>query len=344
MVKSRRVTWVIGIFLGICLAGCANVPSPLAPASPSAKATTDLTWIIFGIATVVFVVVEGLLLVAALKFRRKSASGLQKDSLPKQIEGNRWLEIGWTLTPVIVLAAVYLISVNVLREIAYLPNTSSQTVDDPPPIHVRVVGHQWWWEIQYPELHIVTANEIHVPLNTVIDIDLESADVIHSFWVPQLGGKIDAIPGHVNHTWFEATQAGSYHGQCAEYCGLEHADMRFEVVAETPDQFQTWVVLQQAPAILATGDAAKGEQVFMSSACTSCHTISGTNAQGKVGPDLTHFGSRQIFAGGVMENTPQNLAEWLANPQKVKPGTQMPDLGLSPDQISTLVAFLESLK
>ncbi len=270
--------------------------------------------------------------------------GVQKDGLPKQIEGNRRLEIGWTLAPAIVLGVVFIISARVLGIISYQPATYSVRGIDPPPVHVRIVGHQWWWQVEYPDLHIMTANEIHVPVNTVIDIDLESVDVIHSFWVPQLAGKIDAIPGHVNHTWFVATQTGTFKGQCAEYCGIEHADMRLGVIVDSSDQYQAWVSTQQSLPAAVSGAAATGEQDFLNGACVGCHTVAGTSANGKIGPDLSHFGSRLQLAGEIMDNTPQNLAAWLADPQKVKPGTKMPNLGLTSDQVSALVAYLESLK
>jgi cytochrome c oxidase subunit II len=321
------------------LAGCAGTPSALAPASPNATLIYDLILIVFGIAAVVFVVVEGMLIYSAVRFSRRPAG-----EQPSQVEGNRRLEIAWTLAPAIVLAIVFIISIRTLWLLSYRPALALGTSNDPQALHVRVVGHQWWWEFDYAAQGIVTANELHVPVGTIIDLDLESVDVVHSFWVPQLGGKMDVIPGHVNQTWFQVTSPGTYHGQCAEFCGVEHADMRFDVVAESPDQFQAWVKQQQSPLPPMTGNAAQGEQAFMSGACVGCHTIDGTKAQGKVGPNLTHFASRRIFAGGVLDNTPDNLATWLTDPQKVKPGNQMPNLHLSPQQIDALVAYLESMK
>jgi cytochrome c oxidase subunit 2 len=263
--------------------------------------------------------------------------------LPAQVAGSHPLEIAWTLAPAVVLAVVLVISLQTLRTVGYQPSDPAGSRPPGPSLHVTVVGHQWWWEFDYPNLGIVTANEMHVPVGTVVDLDVESADVIHSYWTPQLGGKIDAIPGTVNHTWFEATQTGTYHGQCAEFCGVEHAGMQLNVIVESSDQFQAWVQGQQAPVAAMTGEAARGEQIFLNGACIGCHTINGTQAQGKVGPNLTHFAIRQYFAGETVLNTPGNMARWLANPQDVKPGNLMPDLHLSQDQINALVAFIENL-
>jgi cytochrome c oxidase subunit 2 len=186
--------------------------------------------------------------------------------------------------------------------------------------------------------------DMHVPVNYFVYVAVDSVDVIHSFWVPQMGGKIDVVPGHTNHTWFQPTEIGTYIGECSEYCGTEHANMRMNLIVESTDDFNAWVKQMQAPLPTLTGDAAQGEQVFLNGACIGCHTIDGTKAAGKVGPNLTHVGSRSILAGGVIINTPSNLAAWLADPQGIKPGAKMPNLGLTQSQIQQLVAFLESLK
>jgi cytochrome c oxidase subunit II len=331
------------------LAGCAGSPSPLTPASSSATTIYNLTVIVFIIAAAVFIIVEGMLFLSVIRFSRKQGPGE-----PEQVEGNTKFEIAWTAAPAIVLLIVFLVSLQALFPLATTPVTrtgkttgsvsSAPDLADANGVHVRVVGHQWWWEFIYPDLKITTANELHVPVGAIVTADLESIDVIHSFWVPQLAGKTDVIPGHINHTWFQVAQAGTFHGQCAEFCGIEHADMRFEVVAESQEQFLAWVKQQQAPLAPTTADAAQGEKAFMSGSCIGCHTIDGTTAQGKVGPNLTHFATRHYFAGAVMENTPVNVARWLADPQAVKPGTLMPNLHLTQDQINALVAYLTSLK
>ncbi|MGH2350349.1 MAG: cytochrome c oxidase subunit II, partial [Chloroflexota bacterium] len=212
------------------------------------------------------------------------------------------------------------------------------------------IGHQWWWEFQYPELGVTTANELHIPVGVPINLELESADVIHSFWVPHLAGKTDAIPGRVNRLWFLADEPGTYNGQCAEFCGIEHALMRMLVIAESQSEFDAWVRNERSiPAFAATPTAqdslvTRGAQLFANGVCITCHTIRGTAAQGKVGPELTHVGSRQTIAANTLPNTPEGLERWLRNPQAVKPGNLMPNLNLSDEDIDALVAYLQSLK
>lgn len=342
-----RIMWFALAILSLgSLAGCAGSPSPLSPASTNAGVIADLTTVVFWIAVIVFVVVEGMLLISVVRFSRNRGPGE-----PDQIEGNTKFEIAWTAAPAVVLLIVFFISLQALFPLRSSPaaQTNPGSISGAPfnqgdNLHIRVVGHQWWWEFDYPDYKIVTADELHVPVGTVVTADLESVDVIHSFWVPQLGGKTDVIPGHNNQTWFQPTQTGTFHGQCAEFCGIEHADMRFEVVVETATDFQAWLKTQQAPAAVMSGTAAQGEQTFMTGACIGCHTVDGTKAQGKVGPNLTHFATRGYFAGAILTNNPANVARWLADPQAVKPGAVMPNLHLSQDQITLLVQYLESLK
>ncbi len=342
--SQQWILRAVALSVAVALTGCASAPSALSPVSSNAQQISDLFWPILIIASAVFLIVEGLLLYAVVRYRSK-----QRDRLPNQITGNRRLEVAWTLVPAVILAAVYIMSLQTLGSVAsqpVTPTTAASATGDPPnqPLHVRVIGHQWWWEFDYPDLHITTANELHVPVGVDVDLAVESIDVIHSFWVPQLGGKVDAIPGHTNHTWVHVLSAGTYHGQCAEFCGIEHALMRFNVVAEPPDQFDAWIKQQQAPVPSLAGDAAAGEQMFLTGPCIGCHTIDNTTAQGKVGPNLTHFASRSIFAGGVLPNTPEDVSRWLTDPQAVKPGTVMPNLHLGTEKVAALVAYLESLK
>ncbi len=334
-----KILLTIGLLSGLGLAGCAGSPTWFEPASSNAALITHLGTIIFGIAIAVFVIVESLLIFSVVRFSRK------RDGEPAQIEGNTRFEIAWTAAPALILVVVFFLSLQTLTRVAYSPATDPAGAPaSANALHVRVVGHQWWWEFDYPDQNIVTANELHVPVNTVVNFDLESVDVIHSFWVPQLAGKTDVIPGHVNHAWFQASQTGTFHGQCAEFCGTEHALMRFDVVVQTSDQFQAWVTQQQAPVATMTGAAAQGEQLFLNGACIACHTINGTKAQGKVGPNLTHLASRSLFAGASFDNNAANLKRWLSDPPAMKPGTQMPNLHLSQSDIDALVAFLTSLK
>jgi cytochrome c oxidase subunit 2 len=211
-------------------------------------------------------------------------------------------------------------------------------------INVKAIGHQWWWEFQYPDLNIITASEMHVPIDSVVYIQAESADVIHSFWVPQMGGKTDVIPGHINLTWFQPTKLGTFVGECSEFCGDEHTHMRMDLVVETPEQYQAWIDLQKSSFPLLSDESNDGKILFMESSCQSCHTIDGTKAAGLSGPNLTHFGSRKSIGGKVFENNPENLAIWLVDPSQVKPGVLMPNPGLPTEQINALVAFLGSLK
>ena len=216
-------------------------------------------------------------------------------------------------------------------------------------LHINVVGHQWWWEVQYndtaPQRRLTTANEIHVPINRPVLFSLTSTDVIHSFWLPNLNGKRDLIPGHPNDAWFQADTAGVYRGQCAEFCGLEHGKMAIVVVAETPAQYQQWYDAQlQAATPPADSYRAAGEQVFMAGPCAMCHAISGTPAGATFGPDLTHLASRMTLAAGVLPNTRANLAGWIVDPQSIKPGANMPANNLSPRDLRVLIAYLEGLK
>ncbi|MCS7250886.1 MAG: cytochrome c oxidase subunit II [Thermoflexus sp.] len=328
---ARR--WAGGFWiLGIWLTGCtAQSPSILAPVSPKGRAEAELFWFILLITAGVFVLVETLLLYAVFRFR---ARDLQ--AIPPQIHGNNALEISWTTATALGLAIIFALTWRTMAA------TSTPPADALP---VKVIGRQWWWEFQYPTLGITTANELVIPVGRPIRALVTSADVIHSFWVPQLGGKMDAIPGRENPVWLQSDVEGVFYGQCAELCGISHANMRLRVRAVSEAEFQRWVEAQRAPAAQPVEPLAQqGYQVFMSKACVGCHAIEGTPAQGKVGPNLTHFGSRTTIAAGLLENTPENLARWLDNPQAVKPGALMPRLGLTPEEIQALVAYLLSLK
>jgi cytochrome c oxidase subunit 2 len=217
------------------------------------------------------------------------------------------------------------------------PRTTSMTVN--------VIAHQWWWEVRYPSSGAVTANEIHLPVDTRVNLVVTTADVIHSFWVPQLGRKIDTIPGRLNRILLYPTRTGEYRGQCSQFCGLQHANMAMEVFVQPRSAFRSWLASMAAPARAPTGAQAQaGQRLFMSSQCASCHRIAGTQAQATVGPDLTHVASRTTLAAATISNTPSELAAWITNPQAIKPGDRMPDLGLSRAQVSALVAYLEGLR
>jgi cytochrome c oxidase subunit 2 len=279
----------------------------------------------------ILLLVIGLVSYAVHKFRQKPGA-----PTPKPVYGNVKLEIAYTLGFIVILGVISVFSIRAME------------ASDPPTGDANtllIVAHQWWWEVRYPASGIVTANEIHIPVNRPQQAGLRSADVIHDFWVPELGRKMDIIPGTENRSWFAADAPGIYLGACAEYCGQEHAWMRIRVVAQTPEDFAKWQQAQLAVPLTPTGgDAAQGAQDFQQLSCASCHTIRGTAAKERIGPDLTHVASRQTIAAGRLENTPGNLATWLLEPDLVKPGCKMPNLHLPREQINSLVAYLETLK
>lgn len=341
--RSRRNA-IIGIFTLLVLAalsaGCETFPAAIfRPESPGASAIHDLSIYLLVMAGIVLILVETVLFVAVFRFRNRP------EERAAQVHGNRRLETGWTVATAIIVFATLGLTIRTMGEVTSMPQSALPQASAWPgdTLVMRVVGYQWWWKFEYPSLNITTANEIHVPQGVPIKLQLESGDVIHSFWVPRLGGKTDMVPGQVNYSSFLATNTGSYEGECAEFCGAEHARMAFKVIVDTPADFSAWVKAQQASAPQPTTDAAKaGQDAFLRS-CGSCHTINGTAAQGKMGPDLTHFGSRTSLAANTLPNTPENLTRWLQDPQTVKPGNNMPNLKLDQATIGQLVAYLESL-
>ena len=279
----------------------------------------------FGLAAAVYVIVTGLVLFAVLRRRHRFSERLS----------HRMIVYGGLLIPVAILAVVAVFTVR----------TTNALVPTAGPIRVHVEGEQWWWRVTYPAFGIATANEIHVPIGQTVDVTLTSDNVIHSFWVPQLAGKTDLIPGQVNHMSFSADRVGTYRGQCAEFCGLEHARMAFQVVVDEPAAFDQWVGGQRGPGPAPADPlAARGEQTFVNGSCAGCHTVAGTSAAGTLGPDLTHVGSRATLAADTLPNTPSDMARWLASTQQVKPGALMPQIDLTADQVQALVAYLEGLK
>ena len=400
---SRCSSWVaptvwVGLLVVAVLTGCEkeHPQTTLDPASEFARAIDDLFMLTVWLGAGVFVIVEALLLYIIFRFRRRPGT----ETVPEPVHGHTRLEIAWTIAPAIILV---FIAVPTVRTI-FLTQAEKPV---PNALNVRVTAHQWWWEFEYPDLDIVTANELHAPVGKTVNLALTSGDVIHSFWVPRLGGKRDVHPFHkmvpgqhspvrFSRLWFTPEAPGTYPGQCAEFCGRSHAHMGLRVIAETEEDFAAWVANQQRPAasfpvgaaaapgatraaadtaaaasatpggnggerpppqepaatpddsvartFAAVGDPARGAQLFARSACIACHTIEGTTAKGRIGPNLTHFGGRQMIAAELMANTPENLARWLRDPPAVKPGALMPPLNLKEDQIADLVAYLHSLK
>ncbi len=288
-------------------------------------------WLMIG----VFVAVCIPLVYAMIRFRERKGD----QGLPPQIEGNHRIEVVWTVVPILICIALAIPTIHDAFVLASPPAGSS-------PLVVDVVGHQWWWEFQYPGQSIVTADEMHIPAGRPIELKLTSVDVLHSFWVPALAGKEDTVPGVVNTMWLQASVPGTYPGQCAEFCGTSHSLMRFDVVAQSPAQFQAWVTGMQHPDVTpTTAEAQAGAQLFSQYQCGICHTIDGTAAKGTVGPNLTNLGERAIVVGGSLQNTPTDLAQWIHDPQAIMPDTIMPAFStLTDQQLSELTAYLEGLK
>jgi cytochrome c oxidase subunit II len=306
--------------------------------STPARTIASYSLLVLAICTGIFIVVGGLLIYTAVRFRHRAGDDAHE---PPQIYGSNQIELAWTVLPVLI---VFVLGLVTARTIAEIQNAS------PPPgaLQATIVGHQWWWEIRYPDLGVVTANELHVPVSQPGQhrptfLTLESADVAHSFWVPELAGKTDVIPNRENHMWIEPTQPGTYPGNCAEYCGSQHARMLIRVIADTPEDFEKWVAAQQQHSSKDPLSTAGG-QVFFSTSCVNCHTINGTTAKGKFGPDLTHLMSRQTIGSGAAPNTSEMLSAWVRDPQTIKQGCYMPNMQLTGSQSDDIVQYLQTLK
>ena len=306
---------------------------------PVARIEGDLFWIIFWSAAVIFVLIEGILVYAIFRFGRKPDQGL-----PAQTHGHTPLEIGWTIAPAVVLAVVAVPTVKALWQIYDVPQ-------DPNALEITVTGHQWWWEFDYTKLGVVTADEVHFPQDKLVRLTLKSDNVIHSFWIPKLGGKLDVMPNHKNQMWLQGSVPGEYYGQCVEFCGESHAFMRLRAIVDTPADFDKWVAAQKKPAASAAGASKAGEDLFLGKGtCYACHTVDGLEkAKGKVGPNLTHVGTRTTLAAGIMDNNHANLVKWLSNPGAVKPGNFMANVigkgvKLTPEETNALAIYLEGLK
>lgn len=301
------------------------------PDSPQARAIFDLGIEASVVFAAIFAIVAGIIVYALMRFRWREG-----EPDPHQLAGNRAVEITWTAIPCVIVVALFTLTARTMN------------VSDPAPApapDLVVIGHQWWWEARYQKSGVVVANEIHIPVGRALSVRLESTDVLHEFWVPELARKITAVPGHPNHVWIEADKPGTYLGVCSEFCGTEHAWMHFLVIAEPPAEFAAWQVAQLRPAVRPAGaEAIKGLALFEQTSCMSCHAIDGTAADARVGPDLTHFASRRQLGAGIVDNTPENLRRWLADPQQIKPGAKMPDFKFTHGQVSQLVAYFETLK
>ena len=332
--------------LALLGAGCAaDTPqNTLDPEGPFSRSVDNLIQPVFWIAAAVFVFVEGLIVYAVFKFRRRS-----EDDRPEQIHGSTKFELAWTVVPALILVAVGALTIS---KIFFLDRQFKDAMQ------VEVIGHQWWWEYNYKDAKgdtvVAAANELHIPVGRKVQLNLTSADVIHNYWPPKLAGKVYAIPGRRNHMTIQADKADFYYGECAEYCGLSHANMRLRVVAEEPAAFERWMEANSIdrPAtsfpIVASADQAtaseeaKGHTLFLQKGCSGCHAVNAVS-RGAVGPNLTYFNSRATFAGAIFENDNDNLRAWLRDPPAEKPGSLMPKLNLSEGEITSLIAYLRTL-
>jgi len=312
----------------------------LTGAGPIAALQAKLGWWLLTVSAVVVVIVT--LLVLAGAFRRRQGDSLDESlAVERRSTEVRWVVIGGMIVPAVLLTMTFAFTIATEIATAAAPIGAGMTVE--------IIGHRWWWEVRYTGGEsfqtFATANEIHVPVGVPLRLELSSADVIHSFWIPQLAGKTDVIPGERNVAWIRADAPGVYRGACTEYCGLQHANMAAFVVAESPEQFAKWVRAQRDTAdVPADRDASRGLALFQTSSCATCHAIRGSTAVRRIGPDLTHLATRLTIAGGALENTRGNLAGWIANPQTIKPGNDMPNVPVRGADLQALVAYLETLK
>ncbi|MDG1990735.1 MAG: cytochrome c oxidase subunit II [Dehalococcoidia bacterium] len=357
MLRFRKTTFFLFVnsifssFLFGCSAWQSDPQTTVNPKSDMAVLIQDLYVLVFWLSVGVFIFIMGAIVYVSIRFRERP--GVEA----KQFHGNTKLEILWTLIPILIVLTIFLPTASAIPKIKSDAPANALQID--------VVGKQWWFEFKYPELNITTANEIHIPVNRPVSFNIESSDVIHAFWIPQLGGKVDMMPGHLNKMWFTPTEArkNAYLGQCTEFCGTSHANMLFRVFVDEQEDFDKWVLSQQQNGMKAQSELAKeGEKLILNNiafvtdngtaiGCVTCHKIEGTNAMGMLAPDLTHIASRSTIAAGRYENTKENLIKWISNPSRMKPGVSERSGGmpiyedyLTPEQIESIVTYLLELK
>src|ERR1700736_2900568 len=342
-----RATGIVVLLTGILLAAglCTATPKPdnpipsiFEPQSTPADSILHLSRFVLAITALIFLVVAALLTYAVAKFRGRASDAGRE---PAQVYGSTQSELAWTVIPILIVVVLFLATARVIHAIQNAPKPSTA-------LEVTVIGHQFWWEFRYPTLGVVTANELHIPVSdpahpTPTFLKLLSADTDHSFWVPQLAGKTDLIPNRVNEMWMHPHQTGIFLGQCAQYCGTQHAKMLLRVSVESAEDFQAWISAQKQPANQDEREIA-GKGVFETTACVNCHAVAGTNATGHFGPNLTHLMSRHTIAAGAAENTTENLRLWIQNPDAIKPGALMPAMQLTDADLEALVRYLETLQ
>ena len=342
MMERRRHAAAAVVLLpaaGLLLSGCDRKQNALAPESHSSKDIASLFWWMMGGAWLGLALVVALLVLAWRLGNRRGIGGDTAGDKPGE-KAAWYVVVGAGIAmPIIVIAILFVIA-NL-----FVIRTTEAPASNATRLTVLVVGHQWWWEVRYPGTNVVTANEIHIPVRTPVRLEVRTADVIHSFWVPRLNRTIDAIPGRTNAIELYADTSGRYRGQCDEFCGLQHAHMAFYVFADPPSVYRRWLTAQEKPAAAPVrGQAKAGEAAFMSGACSSCHAIRGTSANADVGPDLTHVASRTTLGALAVPNTRTDLAQWIVDSQHAKPGNDMPDLRLSAAELRAIVAYLQGLR
>jgi cytochrome c oxidase subunit 2 len=338
--KIALASLVAMLLCGLPLIAGESQTSIFSPQSAPARSIVSISYFTLAITGLIFAVVGGLLVYVIIRFRRRDTDD---GSEPPQIFGSTQIELSWTIIPVLIVTVIFLTTARVIFDVQDAPKPKSA-------LDVTVVGHQFWWEVRYPGSQVTTANELHVPVSSASApiptfIKLTSADVVHSFWVPELAGKTDVIPNRINELWIAPEKAGLFEGQCAQFCGAEHALMLLRVYADTPENFAAWIHQQQQPAATPQSDAvAQGRKQFEAQACINCHAVAGTVANGRFGPDLTHLMSRDTLASGAMPNTPENLAKWIDDPDTFKRGSLMPSMHLTRTQIDQITTYLVTLK
>jgi cytochrome c oxidase subunit II len=343
MVRLLRTAAPLVLLLSACAAipptSPSQTPSALDPRGPGAAKIADLWWIMFGLGVLVYAIVMTILILAIIR-RQRATRETPPDS--DESKGWNWVILGGIALPAVILVIVFGSTIYTLAAISNPP--------DPDTLTINVIGRRWWWQVSYKNRGVDLANEIHIPVGVPVEILIESADVIHSLWIPQLHGKMDAIPTRVNKLVIQADEPGVYRGECAEYCGLQHAHMGFMVVAQPPDEFNVWLAEQQQPALEPRDESAmRGRDVFMGAGCVYCHTVRGLNDKSvdasavDLGPDLTHVYSRLTIAGATLTTNRGNLAGWIIDAQHVKPGSLMPPIYISSQDLQDLLAYLETL-
>jgi cytochrome c oxidase subunit 2 len=341
-----RVTGVALLLAGLLLAAglCTAtpqdnpIPSIFDSRSTPADSIRHLSFFVLGVTGLIFLVVFSLLAYAVVKFRSRAADTGRE---PAQVYGSTQIELAWTIIPILIVVVLFLATARMIHAIQDAPRPAEA-------VEVTAIGHQFWWEFRYPGFGVVTANELHIPVSdpsrpTPTFLRLLSADTDHSFWIPQLAGKTDLIPNRANETWLDPHDTGLFLGQCAQYCGTQHAKMLLRVYVDSPEDFNAWVRVQQQTANVDAREDA-GRRVFERTACLNCHAINGTNGTGRFGPDLTHLMSRHTIAAGAAENNSQDLRQWIQNPDSIKPGSLMPAMKLSDTELDALVRYLETLQ